>query len=156
MFHRAVSMGAVLFAAALTANAAAPAAPERATAAEAEAMVHKAVAFYKAKGREKALGEFNDRKGLFVDRDLYITAYDMEGTNIAQPMNPKMVGKNLIDIKDTEGKAYVRERLTLAQSKGSFWQDYSFVDPLTRKVLPKQMFCERVDEVVLCGGIYKH
>jgi len=154
MFHRAMSMGAVLLAAALTANAA-PAAGERATAPEAEAMVHKAVAFYKAKGREKALAEFNDRKGLFIDRDLYITAYQMDGTNVAQPINPKMVGKNLIDIRDIDGKPYVRERLELAQSKGSFWQDYSFVDPITRKVLPKQMFCERADELVLCGGIYK-
>ena len=29
-------------------------------------------------------------------------------------------------------------------------------DPMTRKVEPKEMYCERLDDVVVCGGIYKH
>lgn len=154
MMHRALAMGGVLLAAALVGNGAL-AGGDRANAAEAEAMVHKAVALYKAKGREKALAEFNDKNGAFIDRDLYITGYQMDGTNVAHPLNPRMVGKNLIDIRDMDGKPYVRERLTMAQTKNSFWQDYSFADPITHKVKPKQMFCERADDVVLCGGIYK-
>jgi cytochrome c len=39
--------------------------------------------------------------------------------------------------------------------KDAFWQDFKFTDPLTKKVLPKEMYCERVDQVVICGGVYK-
>ena len=43
----------------------------------------------------------------------------------------------------------------LGKAKGSFWQDYKFTNPVTKKIEPKQMYCERLDEVVVCGGIYK-
>jgi cytochrome c len=148
-------LGAVLTAG-LLAGTGVQAAAERATAKEAEAMVKKAVAHVKAQGRQKALSDFNERGGVFVDRDLYITAYTMDGTNVAHPINPKMVGRNNMELRDMDGKEYVRERMTLAQSRTSFWQDYKFVDPITRKIEPKQMYCERAEDLVVCGGIYKH
>ncbi|HEX7889069.1 MAG TPA: cache domain-containing protein [Ramlibacter sp.] len=147
-------LGAAL-AAGLLAGTGAQAATERATAKEAETMVKKAVAHVKASGRQKALADFSDRNGVFVDRDLYITAYTMDGTNVAHPINPKMIGRNNMELRDMDGKEYVRERMTLAQTKSSFWQDYKFVDPITRKIEPKQMYCERTDDLVVCGGIYK-
>jgi hypothetical protein len=49
----------------------------------------------------------------------------------------------------------VKERVELAQSKGKFWQDYKFTDPLTKTVQPKQMYCEKVNNVAVCGGVYK-
>jgi signal transduction histidine kinase len=66
-----------------------------------------------------------------------------------------MVGKEMIDMKDPDGKPFVQERVELAKSKGTFWQDYKFTDPVTKKVLPKAMFCQRVEETVVCSGIYK-
>jgi signal transduction histidine kinase len=127
----------------------------RATAGEAEAMVHKAVDFMKKNGKDKAYVEFTAPSKTFVDRDLYIVVYDLTGVPLAHGQNPKQVGKSLIDLKDPDGKAFVRERVELAKSKGKFWQDYKFTDPLTKQVLPKRMYCELTDEVVVCGGIYK-
>ena len=43
----------------------------------------------------------------------------------------------------------------LAKSKGSFWQDYKFTNPTSKKIEPKSMYCEKVDELVACAGIYK-
>ena len=43
----------------------------------------------------------------------------------------------------------------LAQSKGTFWQDYKFTNPTTKKIEPKQMYCEKLEDAVVCGGIYK-
>jgi signal transduction histidine kinase len=126
-----------------------------ATADEATAMVEKGVAFIKAQGTEKAYAEISNRQGRFVDRDLYLVVYQLDGTVLAHGANDKMVGKNLIDLKDIDGKAFVKERVELAQTKSSFWQDYKFTDPVTKKVEPKTTYCERLDGSVVCGGIYK-
>jgi cytochrome c len=67
----------------------------------------------------------------------------------------KMVGKNLIDLKDIDGKAFVKERIELGQTKNSFWQDYKFTGPVTKKVEPNSTYCERLEATVVCGGIYK-
>jgi cytochrome c len=126
-----------------------------ATADEAVAMVKKGVAFIKVEGREKGYAEITSKQGRFIHGDLYLVVYGLDGTVRAHGANDKMVGKNLIDLKDIDGKAFVKERVELAQSKSSFWQDYKFTDPVTRKVEPKTTYCERLDDTVVCGGIYK-
>lgn len=130
-------------------------AEERATKKEAEAMVKKAVANYKTKG-ESSFADFTAPSKVFVDKDLYILVYDTKGKCLAHGQNAKQVGKELIGMKDPDGKAFIKERVDLAKSKEKFWQDYKFTDPLTKKVLPKQVYCEKVDEkAIICGGVYK-
>jgi cytochrome c len=126
-----------------------------ATADEAVAMVKKGVAFIKAQGTEKGYAEISNKQGQFIDRDLYLVVYGLDGTVLAHGANDKMVGKNLIDLKDIDGKAFVKERVELGQTKSSFWQDYKFTDPVTKKIEPKTTYCERLDASVVCGGIYK-
>jgi hypothetical protein len=123
---------------------------------EAVAMVKKGVAFIKGSGRDKGYAEISNKKGQFNDRDLYLVVYGLDGTVFAHGANEKQIGKNLIDMKDVDGKLFVKERVELAQKQPSFWQEYKFTDPMTRKIEPKQMYCERLDDVVVCGGIYKH
>jgi signal transduction histidine kinase len=81
--------------------------------------------------------------------------YGLDGKVWAHGQNERMVGKVVIDLKDIDGKEFVRERTELAKTKPNFWQDYKFTDPMTKKIEPKQMYCERLDETVVCGGIYK-
>ncbi|MGA9666247.1 MAG: cache domain-containing protein [Gallionella sp.] len=128
---------------------------EFATAAEAQAMVKKGVAYIKANGNAKGYAEITKKNGPFTDRDLYLVVYGLDGVVRAHGENEKMVGKNLIDLKDVDGKEFVRERVELGKTKPSFWQEYKFTDPISRKVEPKSMFCERLDDTVVCGGIYK-
>ncbi len=146
---------AIVVAVALSSTAVICQAAGNATQAEATAMVKKGLAYLKANGKDKAYAEITNKQGQFVDRDLYLVVYGLDGVVRAHGANEKMVGKNLIDLKDVDGKAFVKERVDLAQSKGSFWQDYKFTNPVTRKIEPKAMYCERVDDAVLCGGIYK-
>ena len=122
---------------------------------DAVAMVKKGVAYMKANGKDKAYAAITDKQGPFIDRDLYLTVYGLDGTVRAHGANEKMIGKNLIDLKDVDGKPFVKERVEMAQSKASFWQDYKFTNPTTKKIEPKTMYCERVDDAVVCGGIYK-
>ncbi len=126
-----------------------------ATKAEAEAMVKKGVAYIKANGPEKTYEEINKKNPMFVDRDLYLVVYGLDGFVHAHGANQKMIGKNLIDIKDVDGKAFVRERVELAKSKGTFWQEYKFVNPESKAIEPKLMYCERLEQTAVCGGIYK-
>jgi cytochrome c len=125
------------------------------TAKEAEAMVAKAVAHIKSAGPEKAYADFTNKAPGFVDGDLYVVVYGLDGVVQAHGQNPKMVGKDLIDLRDPDGKAFVKERVELSRSKGHFWHDYKFTDPLTKKIAPKSTYCERVESTAVCVGIYK-
>ncbi len=129
---------------------------KRGSSAEAEAMVKKAVALIKAEGREKAFAKINDPKGPFVDRDLYISVFDMNGMCVAHGFNGKMIGKNMMDLKDPGGRAMVRERVEQAKTQEKFWQrDYIFVDPLTKTTMHKDMYVEKVGDVLVCCGVFK-
>jgi len=125
------------------------------TADEATAMVKKGVAFIKANGKDKGYAEISNKKGQFNDRDLYLVVYGLDGVVRAHGANEKMINKNLIDLKDIDGKEFVKERVELAKSKGTFWQDYKFTNPVTKKIEPKSMYCEKLDDVAVCGGVYK-
>ncbi|GAC1600186.1 MAG: cache domain-containing protein [Ramlibacter sp.] len=147
--------GTIAFVLAAVVAGSAMADADQATAKEAEAMVKKAVAYMKANGKEKTLAEMNNKQGQFVDRDLYLSAFRLDGTNVAHGNNPKMVGKNLMDLKDSDGKDMVRDRLELGKTKASFWYDYKFVNPVHKKVEPKRAYCEMAEDLMICGGVYK-
>lgn len=123
---------------------------------EAVSMVKKGVAYIKSQPHDKAYADFSDKDNKnWHNKDLYLVVYAMDGTVRAHGANAKMIGKNLIDLKDVDGKAFVKERVELAKSHNSFWQDYKFTNPETKKIEPKSMYCERLDDSVVCGGIYK-
>jgi cytochrome c len=121
---------------------------------EAVAMVKKAVTAIKSEGPDKAYAEIDDAKGPFVDRDLYITVLSMDGVVLAHGADKARIGTNQLNDKDPDGKEFVKERIDLAKTKPSFWQHYKFMNPLTKQVEPKQMYCERLNDTIVCGGAY--
>lgn len=132
------------------------AAGDSATAAEAEAMVKKGVAFIKAHGKDAGYAEITKRESKdFHDRDLYLAVHRTDGTCVAHGTNVKMVGKNFIEIRDIDGKEYIKERVDFAKTKTAFWTDYKFINPISKKIEPKTAYCERLDDTIVCGGIYK-
>jgi len=76
-------------------------------------MVKKAVAAINSDGTEKAYAEIDDPKGSFVDRDLYIVVYRMEGLVLAHGADKTRIGVNLLHDKDVDGKEFVKERVSL-------------------------------------------
>lgn len=129
---------------------------EFATKDEAVAMVKKGVAFIKKEGKDKGYAEITNKKGQFTDRDLYLVVYGLDGVVRAHGANEKMVAKNLMELKDVDGKPFVKERTELGKANATFWQDYKFSNPVSKKIEPKQMYCERLEDTVVCGGIYKN
>jgi len=130
-------------------------AADQGTAPEAEAMVKKAVAQIKSAGPEKAYDEITNGKS-FKDRDLYVIVYDLNGKNLAHGANPKLVGKDLIGLKDPDGKPIIKMFSDLAKEKGKGWvEGYKFMNPVTQKMEGKAMYLERVGDTLVGCGIYK-
>ncbi|MES2261831.1 MAG: cache domain-containing protein [Pseudomonadota bacterium] len=130
-------------------------AAERGSSDEATALVKKAVAYLKANGKDKAYAEFNNPAGQFKDRDLYIFVIDMAGMEWANGANQKIVGKNVLDLKDAEGKTMVKSFIDLAKTKGQGWIDYKWPNPAKGTVENKSTYLEKVDDVLVACGIYK-
>jgi len=127
---------------------------KRGSRSEAEALVKKAVSFYNTNGQVKAFSQFNDPNGKFVQGDLYIFVYDFNGKCVAHGGNPKMIGKDLIDLKDSDGKSFVKERLEIAKTKGKGWQNYKFTNPVSKSIEDKTAYLEKADNYVIGCGAY--
>jgi cytochrome c len=125
---------------------------QAATLEEAKAMAEKAAAFMKANGKDKAIAEFNNASGQFVKGELYIIAQDYNGVMLANGGNPKLTGQNHFDVKDPNGKLFVKEMISVSKSKGSGWVEYSWTNPLAKKVQPKKTWVQKVEGMDLYVG----
>jgi cytochrome c len=125
------------------------------TAKEAQTLVEKGMAYIKANGKEKAFAEFTDTKGKFIDRDLYIFVVDFKGLTLAHGGNPKLVGKDMSELKDSDGKFFIKAFIELAKTKGSGWVDYKWQNPVTKNIEPKSTYIQRYEDYFLGCGIYK-
>jgi Single Cache domain 2 len=76
--------------------------------------------------------------GSFHDRDLYIAVIDLDAKILAHGQRQDLIGKDLIDIKDPDGKLFMKERVELARNNSSFWQNYKFMNPTTKQVDPSR------------------
>jgi signal transduction histidine kinase len=140
---------------ALTFATAAGLAGDKGTKPEAIAMVKNTITYIKANGAQKAYDEINAKGAAFHDRDLYVTVYDQTGKCLAHGNNAKLAGKDLIEAQDADGVYYVKKRIEMMKTSASFWQDYKFSDPLTKKIEPKTTYCEKLGDTAVCVGIYK-
>ncbi len=133
------------------------AAGEKVSPEECIAFVKKAVAYIEANGKEKAFAEFSNTNGQFVKGSLYIFVYDLNGTSLAigNGNAGKMVGKNLIEMRDAEGVPLVKGMADLAKAKGRGWYDYHWPNPVTKTVEPKSSYVEKVADYYVGAGIYK-
>ena len=126
-----------------------------ATKEDAIAMVKKGVAFIKANGIEKGHAEVSNKSGAFIDRDLYLVVYGLDGKCLAHGANPKQIGRDLIDLTDIDGKYFVKDRVAMVKAKpAGAWQEYKFTNPVSKKIEPKVMYCEKLGETAVCGGVY--
>lgn len=122
---------------------------------KAKDLVKHAAAYVKYQGKGKALAEIGKAKGSFDKGELYVFAYDLQGVMIAHPKNPALVGKNLIDVPDSEGKLFRKEIVERAKTKGSGWVDYKYLNPETNDLEDKTTYLLKVGDIILCCGAYK-
>jgi cytochrome c len=121
---------------------------------DAVALVKSAVAFYKANGMEKTLDEIPNPKGQFNKGELYVFIYDLNATLLAHP-NTKLIGQNMLDLPDLSGKKYRKEIMEKAVKDGKGWTDYQYQNPKSKEIESKTTYFEKIDDIVICCGIYK-
>ncbi len=130
-------------------------AAEHGSAKDAENLVAKAVEHLKTQGREKAFTDFNDSKGAFIHRDLYIYVLDLDGFAYAHGSNKKLIGKDLKVLRDIDNKAFISDIISLAKTKGKGWVDYKWPNPSTKELESKSTYFEKHDNLIIACGIYK-
>ena len=123
---------------------------------EVKTFVDKGAKLCAEKGVEICLSEFNKTEGEFIKGELYMFAYDFSGINKALGSNPKMVGKNLYNLKDGSGKMLIQELITIAKDKGEGWLDYKWSHPITKKTTDKTSYIKKINDDLFIGtGYYK-
>src|SRR6476469_6896241 len=116
---------------------------------DAIAMVEKGAAFMKSSSKDEMIKRINAKDPDFVQGALYLTMRDGKGVILANPVNPAMVGKDLVDVPDADGKLFRREILEVAKKKGKGWVDYKFKNPASGKVEAKTTYIQLVGDVTL-------
>lgn len=123
---------------------------------EAVAMVKRVQAMFKAQGAEATFKAVSDKSvAEFHDRDLYPFIYDFSGLNVAHGARPALIGKNLIALKDQDGKFLVRDMRDIAQTKGSGWYDYKWPNPINNKIEDKASYVEKLGDYWVGVGVYR-
>jgi cytochrome c len=123
---------------------------------EAVAMVKRVEAMFAKDGPEATFKAVSDKSNTaFHDRDLYPFIYDMKGTCVAHGARPALIGKNLIDLKDQDGKYLIQEMVAIANGPGSGWVDYKWPNPLTNKIEDKTSYVAKMGDYFVGVGVYK-
>lgn len=119
------------------------------------AFVQRAASYAKTEGKAKALSEFNKKNGSFFEGQLYIYAYDFNGTTLAHPVNPEKIGVNRLREKDAAGNFFIRELRDMALN-GSGFVEYYYINPTHNNATEKKLgYVMDVDDTWWLGsGIY--
>jgi len=121
---------------------------------DAKNMTEKAVSWFKDKGKDitfKAINDKNDTE--FHDHELYVFVYDAKGINVAHGQNNALIGKNLIDLKDSDGNFMIRD---IVGVKDSAWIKFRWQNPLNGKIEPKKAYVIHEGGFWFGVGVYNH
>jgi methyl-accepting chemotaxis protein len=119
------------------------------------ALVRQGVAHVRAVGKRRACDDFDDPNGEFVFGEYYISAFDVNGIRVANGSDPASRGENIYDIHDADGKQHVHAIIEKAKARGKGWEEYKWTNPVSRRIEPKSVYFELVDDVIVTCGIYK-
>jgi hypothetical protein len=131
------------------------AADDRGSPDEAKVLVEKAAAHIKSVGAEKAFADFNDPKGGYQDRDLFVFVYGPDGKILCVPGIPALVGRDANALKDVDGKEFGKLIMAAASANAAGgWAEYRMTNPATKKVEPKKTYAIKAGDYVLGSGAY--
>ncbi len=122
---------------------------------EAVAMVKRVQEKFRTAGPDATFKAITAKTKEFHDRDLYPYIYSLQGVVMGHGGRAELVGKNLIDFKDENGKFVIREMVELAQTTGSGWVDYRWTNPITHRVEDKSAYVEKIGNNFVGVGVYK-
>jgi signal transduction histidine kinase len=100
------------------------------------ALVEDAAALIEAKGDE-AFKDFAQKDSKWLNADRYLFAYTLEGVTAFHPLTPALIGQNVMDLKDMNGKQIIRQITNIGQRSASdasgwvfyLWEDHAQLTP---------------------------
>ena len=118
--------------------------------ADAKELVKKIIDYAKANGCEKTFKEIQSGSSFKLYKNATASASTLNGISLAHSKVPALVGKSIMDIKDAEGKPFVRTSLENRKKNLTSLQthEYKWMDTKTNKVETRTM----VGIGYACGG----
>lgn len=129
-------------------------AAESPDAAEAKALLDKAVAYLDSNGAARAFCSFNDVNGAFHKGPLYVFVINMDGVYFAHSAAPTLIGTSLRDTRDAAGQPVGNLVMEAVANQQSAPVEYMWLNYETNKVEKKRTFLKRVENFVLGVGYY--
>lgn len=119
------------------------------------AFVDSAVVYAKTHGKDAALAEFSNPNGTFVKGELYIYAYDFNGTTLAHPFSPEKIGVNRLTEPDAAGSLFITSLRDMAKNGNGFVR-FTYLNPTHNRTAEAKLgYVEKVDDDWWLGsGIY--
>lgn len=148
VFKSMLVLASMLSALALPAVAA-----ERATPREARSLFEQAVQYMQDNGAERAFAAFNNQKGKFVRKDLYVFVIDDKGVYHASGAAPEaLVGLNVLDTTDAAGNPLFRQMIDATRQADEATVRYMWLNRVTNKIEPKVSYVRKIGHYVLGVG----
>ena len=123
---------------------------------EAVAMVRRVEDMFTKTGADPTFKAVSDKSiTSFPDRDLYPFIYDMSGRCVAHGARPALIGRNLLDLKDQDGKNLIREMIRIARGPGAGWVNYKWPNPINKKSRTRPSYVEKMGDYFIEVGVYR-
>lgn len=104
---------------------------------DAKALAERAMAHVKKVGFDQAVKDFTSDQATWGlasrDKAVYVYSYAFDGKNLAHGVNPAVVGKDLLNIKDPDGRTPIAESVQKAKAGGGF-VEFKWSHPATKKI----------------------
>lgn len=132
-------------------------AEDRGTKDEAIALSNAPFEHIKKVGEAKAFADFTSDKAKWTNKDLYVFVFDNKGTFLAHGANDKLVGRDMSNMKDANGKGIFPAMVDMVKTKNIGWVDYEWAHPQTKRVEGKSSYVRKTPggEGLIGVGIYR-
>lgn len=128
----------------------------RATPEQAMSVLWRAVDELKRHGPGTAFTAFNDINGSFVRDDTYVFVVGITDRRMhAHGAMPRLVGRNVAELKDVDGKQIIDQMLAIVSTADSGSLDYKWRNPVTGEIEKKHTFVRRVGDYMVGVGYYE-
>ncbi|MDP8202632.1 MAG: cache domain-containing protein [Candidatus Tenebribacter burtonii] len=123
---------------------------------EARIMVEDGFNYMQEVDTEKAFLDFKEKDGRFHIKDLYLFVIDMDGNVLCHGVEEALNGKNVIDLKDSAGKYFIKDFIKLMKESNNGWKEYYWRNYETQKVEMKLTYLKKFNENIFIGcGAYQ-
>lgn len=111
---------------------------------------------------EAAFAEFGVQGSRWFNGSTYLFVYDADGNTVFHPTSPELVGKNVADLRDIDGKLVVQEVIDVAKAPERAangwvfyrWQDQRQLTPIWKSSYVRKAVTPQGKTYLVGSGLY--